>query len=118
MSQPKHTACVCHSWGCRQNAIIISVLAIFLLLAFAGGGRCFGDEPPANTAASDNAFDAIANDIEKSVLALGYPKSTADDLVLLVRGWKCEKWKEKLSRAPDTRSTGNTADAARCRKRR
>ncbi|MEX0678036.1 MAG: tetratricopeptide repeat protein [Pirellulales bacterium] len=57
--------------------------------------------------------DVIAKDIEKSVVALEYPKGTADDLARLARDWKCELWKQKLSRARAASPTGQTAEVAR-----
>jgi tetratricopeptide (TPR) repeat protein len=94
-----------------QHASIVFRLLLFVVLAVVRGGHCLGEEPPAKPAASDaNTFDDIAKDIEKSVLALGYPRSTANDLVRLVRDWKCETWKQRLVKA---RSAGNTAEVVR-----
>ena len=84
-----------------------------LLLGFSPGGRCLG-EPPAEAASAEaSAFDAIAKNIENTVLRLGYPKNTADDLVRLVRGWKLEAWKQKLAQAGSASSPRNTAEIAR-----
>jgi len=58
-------------------------------------------------------FDAIAKDIEKSVLRLDYPKSTADDLVQLVRDWNCELWKQNLARARAGSASSSAAEVAR-----
>jgi tetratricopeptide (TPR) repeat protein len=44
-------------------------------------------------------FDTFAAEIEKSVVELGYPKDVAQDLVRLVRDWKCEIWQQTLSQA-------------------
>ena len=57
--------------------------------------------------------DALAKEIEKSVVALGYPKATAADLTRLARDWKCELWKQKLSQARAVASTEQTAELAR-----
>ncbi len=97
----------------RHNARFVSFLAVMVLVGFAGGGRSLA-EPPATTASADaNTFDVIAKDIEKTVLRLGYPKSTADALVKMVRGWKCEQWKQNLAKARAGDSSRQAADVAR-----
>ena len=78
----------------QRNVSLAAVLAASLLVVF-DGHRCLAQDSPGTAAPGD----ALAKDIATSVLALGYPKSTADDLAFLVRGWKCEPWKEKLSQA-------------------
>jgi tetratricopeptide (TPR) repeat protein len=104
-----------HSWGRKRLQIVclVSWISIGALLGLAGDNRCFG-KPPAKTTSTDaNSFAALARDIEKSVVSLGYPESTADDLVRLVRGWKCEVWKQKLSQAHSASKGGQTAEIAR-----
>ena len=66
--------------------------------------------------AGTNAFDAIAKDIETSVRQLRYPKSTADELVKLVRDWNLETWKQKLAQGNPLRFTRKPAEIARCRR--
>ncbi len=97
----------------RQNARFVSFLTVMVLVGFAGGDRSFA-EPPAIAASADaNNFDAVAKDIEKTVLRLGYPKSTADALVKMVRGWKCELWKQNLAQARAGAASRQAAEVAR-----
>jgi tetratricopeptide (TPR) repeat protein len=90
-----------------------SVLVVMVaLLTSLQASRCLGDPPAAASSANATTFEAVGKDIAESVLRLGYSKSNVDDLVPLVRGWggwKCEQWKEDLSKA----RAGNTAEAAR-----
>ena len=92
---------------------LVSIIAISALLAIAEGNCCFAGPPIKNAAADANSFAALAKEIEKSVLMLGYPKSTSDDLVKLVRSWKCELWKQKLSQTRVTSGRGQAAEVAR-----
>ncbi len=97
----------------RQNAHFVFFLAVMVLVGFAGGDRSLA-EPPAIAASADaNSFDAVAKDIEKSVLRLGYPKRTADALVKMVRGWKCEQWKQNLAQARAGAASSQAAEVAR-----
>jgi tetratricopeptide (TPR) repeat protein len=57
--------------------------------------------------ASPNSFAGIAAELERSVTAIGYPQSTADGVVQLVRGWKCEAWKQKLAQARASKDTNH-----------
>ena len=45
------------------------------------------------------AFNHLAVEIDKSVTELGYPKEVGQDLVRLVRDWKCEVWQQAISQA-------------------
>lgn len=85
-------------------------VAVLLVLPLLGLGHCVGQEPAAPAASGEaGRFDAVAKDIEKLVLALGYPKETADALTRLAGGWKCDLWKQQIEQA---RSTG-AAELAR-----
>jgi tetratricopeptide (TPR) repeat protein len=101
----------------------VSVVVVVFLTSLPAS-RCPGG-PPAKASSADSAkahsanaakassadaaaIDAVAKDIEKTARALGYSTITTDELVSLVRGWKCEQWKEKLSKA----RAGNTAEVA------
>ena len=85
---------------------------LFMGAALAAGARCFAEPPAAGPAADADAFAAVAKDIEQTVLALGYPKATADDLLRLVRDWNCEQWKQKLAQARAGSASGETAELA------
>ena len=90
------------------------ILAGAVLLIFPAIGRCV-EAPSTQTAspAAPAAFHAVAIPIENSVTRFGYPKSTADDLVQLVRSWNLETWKQKLAQAHSAASAGRTAEIAR-----
>jgi tetratricopeptide (TPR) repeat protein len=100
-------------FSARKAAVAGWLLAASLLLGFTADGRCLGGPPATASVAETNAFGAIAQDIEKSVLRLGYPKTTADELVSLVRGWGLETWKQKLAQARSASPTRNAAEIAR-----
>jgi tetratricopeptide (TPR) repeat protein len=89
------------------------VLIALALVGFVAGGRCLAEPPAASPSANASAFDAMAKDIATSVLSLGYPQQTADDLVQLVRDWKCEQWRQKLSQARADTAADKTARVAR-----
>jgi tetratricopeptide (TPR) repeat protein len=75
----------------RRPAFAGWFLTALLLLGFCQGGMA--------AAAEADAFDAVAKGIEDAMLRLGYPKSAADGLVRLVRGWGLETWKRKLAQS-------------------
>lgn len=98
----------------RGSRETVSFILAAALLVFAHGGACHGQgqEAPTSETVAAKADDAnsLAKNIQDVVLRLGYPQSTVDDLVRLARGWECEQWRQKLSRA---RATGSPAHIAR-----
>ena len=58
--------------------------------------------PATAFAAEANASNTVAAEIEKSVTELGYPQAVAQDLVGLVRDWKCEEWQQAIGQARQT----------------
>ena len=93
--------------------LFFHVLAGLALVGLAAGGRCLAEPPAATPPAEANPFDAVAKDIEDSVLALGYPQTTADDLIRLVRGWQCELWRQTLAQARARSAGKRSAELAR-----
>jgi tetratricopeptide (TPR) repeat protein len=68
----------------------------------------------ASAAVDDSS--SIAGDIKKSVLALGYPESSAADMVQLERGWNIEYWKGKVHQLRRAPSKPDSASAAQVEK--
>ena len=65
------------------------------------------------SAESQPAFDSIAKDIQAAVKALEYPDEVGQNLVKMVKDWKCVEWKQKLSQAKqDLEAKKITADQA------
>lgn len=85
----------------RLHRFVIGMFAPSLLFICAGA------------LADDRSFAVISKAIEKSVTSLGYPQSTATDLLRLVRNWNCEQWNQKLLQASSASSPGQAALIAR-----
>jgi tetratricopeptide (TPR) repeat protein len=96
-------------WSLNVRPLFLCA-AVWALVGFAGDGRSLGAPPTAVSSADLNGFNALAKDIEARVLGLGYPKSTADDLARLVRGWKLEAWKQKLAQVRSNASSKQPAE--------
>ena len=99
----------------RARKVVAFVLAASMLVGSAGSGWPLLISPAMASADEANAFNTLAAEIEKSVTELGYPKEVAQDLVRLVRDWKCEVWQQTLSQARQTyqQKQISAADVAR-----
>jgi tetratricopeptide (TPR) repeat protein len=92
----------------RRGLFACILIAAVLPGLSAGSGH--PATPAKTSSAQEQGFSAIATDIENAVTRLGYGKSTADDLVRLVRGWKLGTWREKLAHARSASSVGKVAE--------
>lgn len=97
----------------RQGLTFVSFLAVMLLVGFVSVDSGLADPPAKPSSPAANTFEAVAKDIEKIVRRLGYPKSTADALVEMVRGWKLEQWKHDLVQARATASSPHSVEVGR-----
>ena len=93
--------------GAAMSSFKPQAIAVFFVATFVFSvSRGFsGEDQP--------AFDAIAKDIQAGVKALEYPDEVGQDLVKMVKNWKCVEWKQKLSQAKqDLEAKKITADQA------
>lgn len=67
------------------------MVAVFAILSFSAL-NCFSAEGPSE-------FDAIAKDIQAGVKSLEYPDQVGQELINVVKTWKCVEWKQKLAQA-------------------
>jgi tetratricopeptide (TPR) repeat protein len=99
----------------RTAKVVAFLLTASVLVGPAGNGWPLLLSPATTFAAEASAFDTVATEIEKSVAELGYPEDVGQNLVRLVRDWKCEVWQQTLSQARQSYQQERTsaADVAR-----
>lgn len=87
-----------------RNRLFFIFVALFLFTGSSKNVFSAEDQP---------AFDTIAKDIQAAVKTLEYPDQVGQDLVNLVKDWKCVAWEQKLSQAKqDLEAKKITADQA------
>ena len=84
---------------CRARKAVALVLAALMAVGFGWSGWPLVLSPAMAAAAEANAFDALAAEVEKSVMELGYPEAVAQDVAGLARDWQCAEWQQAISQA-------------------
>jgi tetratricopeptide (TPR) repeat protein len=82
-----------------EKALLVFIIALWCLIGIGSNGLLFA-EPTANDSTSNsNQFEPIAKAIQQKIKELETPDDVGQDLVKMVRDWRCAIWKQKLDQA-------------------